>query len=85
MSSHLVHGLTRIRGHCVFAWTETVDSRSLRSYELAPNHCEACVSELRTLHAGATFVETSRGMSEVDNDTNPSPPVRAQSAQKSRR
>ena len=51
----LIHGMTRIRGHCLFSWTETVGPNPTRNYAITPDHCEACERELRGLYPSATF------------------------------
>jgi hypothetical protein len=67
----LIHGLTRIGGHCLFAWTESLEPDPARTYEIATDHCEDCIAKLRALYPSATFVLTARSMSDVDEDANP--------------
>jgi CheY-like chemotaxis protein len=53
----LVHGTTRIREHCAFAWTEHQWSsgRSARIFEVGSEHCEVCITNLRAAWPQAQF------------------------------
>ena len=70
MIAPLIHGLTRILSHCLFSWTETVDTRPERTFEIGPDHCEACVAELHKLYPTAAFATTNWSVKGVTDDTN---------------
>jgi hypothetical protein len=41
-------GLIKINDHCLFTWCETIATRQ-RRIELRPEHCAACIDELKKL------------------------------------
>ena len=57
-----VHGETRIREHCLFAWQEgLLDERRL--YAVGPNHCLQCLTAILSSwrHADFAWVDRHEG------------------------
>jgi hypothetical protein len=62
LMSPFVHGVTKINEHCTFEWWEPEgrsDERD-RTYAIGPQHCEACIAELRRTSAPVTFARGTK-------------------------
>lgn len=42
-----VTGLLQVNGHCLFSWREPLRADGTRTVEIRPEHCAACIAELR--------------------------------------
>ncbi len=64
MTAHYLYGTIRILGHCRFRWWED-QADGMRSIEIEPAHCPACVAELQRQYPRSVLLTEVEGEVEV--------------------